>query len=97
MTNQERINIVLDKINSAKPLSKFRVYFKNFERAPQFGKFVDSEDKDEIFAKGFIRFVSDSKEHEYDLCIERELFNRALNYTRMLKIDEINDVREFAV
>jgi hypothetical protein len=89
MTNQERVTEVLFQMDFE---NHFRIFFKNFERAPQFGMFVKSDDHDELMEKGFVRFLSESKVAAYQEKVAALNIFTAVGFTRIIKLEELKSI-----
>lgn len=86
MNNYERTKfIVSSKIQYER---KSRVYFKDQDRIPQFGIFLDIASDFNLKEKGYVRFLSDSKAEAYER-------TGNIGYTRLFKIDSISDIQIF--
>lgn len=57
-------------------------YFRNPNRMPIFGKFVAMKDHDELWAKGYVRFISRSRIEQFDIRKDTNP-NVAINLTRV--------------
>jgi len=64
---------------------KVRVHFNVFSRLPIIGKFVNLEDSEELKSNNMVRFVSDSKEDNFE-CANDVL---KANFTRVYKLESI--------
>lgn len=91
MTNQERVTEVLFQMDFE---NHFRIFFKNFERAPQFGMFVKADDHEELIEKGFVRFLSESKVLAYQEKVATLNVFTATGLTRIIKLEELMSIRK---
>lgn len=79
----------LDKIDFDK---KSYVYFKNMTRPPIYGKFVRLGDAEEMLAKGYVRFVSESMIDRFNEVTPEA---RKIMLTRLQTLDEIREIKTY--
>lgn len=70
---------------------KVKVYFKEHDtRLPMIGKFVELEDSKELEVKRMVRFVSLSKEDNYESAVQM----RKIEFTRLFKVNDFHSTKE---
>lgn len=85
MNHQKHKAEILEQIQY---LRKSRIYFQNYERAPMFGTFVETEDQQEMEDKGYVRFVSDRNIDQWEE-------TKNVHWTKVLAIYEIKYIELF--
>lgn len=91
---KEAITNVLDNNDISSIKLKSRVYFRNQERVPMFGTFVMMKDHADLWTKGMVRLLLDSKVPTTSFIGEKE-FKANETHTKILTVSEIASIRNF--
>lgn len=91
---KESITNILDNNDISSIKLKSRVYFRNQERVPMFGTLVMMRDHADLWSKGMVRLLLDSKVPTASFIGEKE-FVANETHTKILTVSEIASIRNF--
>lgn len=94
LEEKTRISEVINSVLNYKSRSRSRVYFRNQERVPMFGQFIKMRDYSELWNKGMVRLLPDSKIPKHQFHGETVWVAKETD-TKILTISEIASIRNF--